>query len=91
MSDCEILNNFVEDLRQIDELTIYTNDEIDTQFIFDCNEEFTLAFIEGVLEVNVKLVDNKPDITLLIKSNDILLYPNAVLVLKDLKEKYKDL
>lgn len=91
MSDCEILNNFVEDLRQIDELTIYTNDEIDTQFIFDCNEEFTLAFIEGVLEVNVKLVDNKPDITLLIKSNDILLYPNVVLVLKDLKEKYKDL
>ena len=91
MSDCEILNSFVEDLRQIDELTIYTNDEIDTQFIFDCNEEFTLAFIEGVLEVNVKLVDNKPDITLLIKSNDILLYPNVVLVLKDLKEKYKDL
>lgn len=91
MSDCEILNNFVEDLRQIDELTIYTNDEIDTQFIFDCDEEFTLAFIEGVLEVNVKLVDNKPDITLLIKSNDILLYPNVVLVLKDLKEKYKDL
>ena len=91
MSDCEILNSFVEDLRQIDELTIYTNDAIDTQFIFDCDEEFTLAFIEGVLEINVKLVDNRPDITLLIKSNDILLYPNVVLVLKDLKEKYKDL
>ena len=91
MSNSIILNQFVEDLHQIENLTIYTNNEIDTQFIFECNEEFTLAFIENILSINVKIIDTKPDIVFLIKSDDILLFPNVISSLKNLKEKYKDL
>lgn len=91
MSNSIVLNNFVKDLSLIPELTIYTSDNIDTQFIFDCNEEFTLAFFEGILSINVRIIDNKPDIVFLMLSNSILYYPELIQSLKDLKEKYKDL